>query len=143
MGRSYGPAGRLNTKNTGLRPGQEQGWYFGSFVIIVSVIIHAFARPFEDFLIDVCEFFSLVSVLFVYQSGIVFKILNDPEVRTVLFLHFLHLLHYFCIFARRVSTCSPAMQTLVPLGLFRTPTPARMASGLRPSWSGSALRWSS
>jgi hypothetical protein len=57
----------------------EQGWYFGSFVIIVSVIVHAFARPFEDYLIDVCEFFSLVAVLFVFQSGIVFKILNDPE----------------------------------------------------------------
>ena len=44
-----------------------------------------------------------ISVLFVYQSGIVFKILNDPEVRA---LH--------ALFARRVSTCSSAMQTLFP-----------------------------
>ena len=47
--------------------------------MIISVVAHAFARPFEDYHIDVCEFFALVATLFIYQSGVVYKILADPE----------------------------------------------------------------
>ena len=36
------------------------------------------ARPYEDPLIDLCEFFSLVSTLFIALSAIVFAVLDDP-----------------------------------------------------------------
>ena len=56
----------------------EQAWFFGSMVIITAMVMHSFARPFEDDLIDICEFLSLVSLLFIQQSALVFKVIDDP-----------------------------------------------------------------
>jgi hypothetical protein len=54
-------------------------WYIGSGIIIAALAVHAFARPFYDELADLCEFLSLISMLLLMQSGIVFKLLNDPS----------------------------------------------------------------
>jgi hypothetical protein len=56
----------------------EKSWFVGASVVIVSLLFHVAAAPFEDPLIDWCEFFSLVATLFICMSGIVFKLLNDP-----------------------------------------------------------------
>jgi hypothetical protein len=56
----------------------EKSWFVGASVVIISLLFHVFAKPFEDSLIDVCEFLSLVATLFICMSGIVFKLLNDP-----------------------------------------------------------------
>ena len=56
----------------------EQAWFLGSTVMVASLLLHAAAKPYEDALIDWCEFLSLVSTLFIFQSGVVFKVLNDP-----------------------------------------------------------------
>ena len=57
----------------------EQAWFLGSTVMVASLLFHAAAKPYEDALIDWCEFLSLVSTLFIFQSGVVFKVLNDPS----------------------------------------------------------------
>eukprot|EP01043_Picozoa_sp_COSAG02_P075699 COSAG02_NODE_15733_length_1145_cov_1.732314_1_plen_190_part_00 len=57
----------------------ETGWFLGSTVIVCSLLLHCAARPYEDGLIDWCELFSLLSTLFIFQAGLVFKTLNDPE----------------------------------------------------------------
>ena len=57
----------------------EQAWFLGSTVMVASLLLHAAAKPYEDALIDWCEFLSLVSTLFIFQSGVVFKVLNDPS----------------------------------------------------------------
>ena len=57
----------------------EKSWFVGASVVIVSLLLHVAAAPFEDHLIDWCEFLSLVATLFICMSGIVFKLLNDPE----------------------------------------------------------------
>ena len=57
----------------------ETAWFLGSTVVIVAVLLHSYARPYEDQLIDWCEFFSLVSTLFIYMSSVVFKVFNDPS----------------------------------------------------------------
>ena len=44
--------------------------------MVVSLVLHAFATPYEDALVDWCEFISLVSTLFIFQAGVVFKVLN-------------------------------------------------------------------
>jgi hypothetical protein len=56
----------------------EKSWFVGASVVIISLLFHVFAKPFEDTLIDWCEFLSLVATLFICMSGIVFKLLNDP-----------------------------------------------------------------
>jgi len=56
----------------------EQAWFMGSAVMVASLILHAATKPYEDKLIDWCEFLSLVSTLFIFQSGVLFKVLNDP-----------------------------------------------------------------
>ena len=57
----------------------EQAWFLGSTVMVASLLLHAAAKPYEDALIDWCEFLSLVSTLFIFQSGVLFKVLNDPS----------------------------------------------------------------
>ena len=57
----------------------ETAWFLSSTVVIVAVLIHAYARPYEDQLIDWCEFFSLVSTLFIYMSSVVFKVFNGAK----------------------------------------------------------------
>lgn len=57
----------------------EQAWFLGSTVVIVSLLLHSATRPYEDALIDWCELLSLLSTLFIFQSGVVFKVLNDPS----------------------------------------------------------------
>ena len=54
-------------------------WYCGSGITVVFLALHAFARPFVDELADTCEFLSLISMLMLFQAGIVFMLLNDPE----------------------------------------------------------------
>ena len=56
----------------------EQAWFLGSAVVVASLLLHAAARPYEDELIDWCELLSLLSILFIFQAGVVFKVLNDP-----------------------------------------------------------------
>jgi hypothetical protein len=56
----------------------ETAWFFGSAVVVFSLMIHCAARPYEDELIDWCELLSLLSTLFIFQAGLVFKVLNDP-----------------------------------------------------------------
>ena len=56
----------------------EQAWFLGSAVVIVALIAHSAAGPYEDARIDWCEFMSLVSTLFICQAGVVFKVINDP-----------------------------------------------------------------
>ena len=34
-----------------------QSWLFGAMVVVAALVMHAFARPYEDPLIDLCEFF--------------------------------------------------------------------------------------
>ena len=34
-----------------------QSWLFGAMVIVTALLMHASARPYEDPLIDLCEFF--------------------------------------------------------------------------------------
>eukprot|EP01048_Picozoa_sp_COSAG05_P019980 COSAG05_NODE_3281_length_2180_cov_1.518020_2_plen_115_part_00 len=55
-----------------------QCWYFGSGITVLAIAMHAAARPFYDELADITEFFSLASMLLLFQSGIVFKLINDP-----------------------------------------------------------------
>ncbi len=57
----------------------EHAWFLGSTVMVTSLLLHAAAKPYEDALIDWCEFLSLVSTLFIFMSGVVFKVLNDPS----------------------------------------------------------------
>ena len=47
----------------------EQAWFLGSAVMVVSLLLHAAAKPYEDELIDWCEFLSLMSTLFIFQAG--------------------------------------------------------------------------
>ena len=57
----------------------EQAWFLGSTVVVASLLLHSAARPYEDALIDWCELLSLLSTLFIFQAGVVFKVLNDPS----------------------------------------------------------------
>ena len=57
----------------------EQAWFLGSAVVVTSLMLHCTAQPYEDKRIDWCEMLSLLSTLFIFQSGIVFKVLNDPS----------------------------------------------------------------
>ena len=51
----------------------ERGWYLGSFVIVCSLTLQTFARPFKDKLIDLCETTSLFSTLIIFQAGMVWS----------------------------------------------------------------------
>jgi hypothetical protein len=57
----------------------ETAWFFGSAVVVMSLLLHCAAKPYEDELIDWCELLSLLSTLFIFQAGLVFKVLNDPQ----------------------------------------------------------------
>jgi len=57
----------------------ETAWFFGSAVVVMSLLLHCATKPYEDELIDWCELFSLLSTLFIFQAGLVFKVLNDPQ----------------------------------------------------------------
>jgi len=57
----------------------EQAWFLGSAVMVVSLLLHSATKPYEDELIDWCEFLSLLSTLFIFQAGVVFKVVNDPS----------------------------------------------------------------
>ena len=60
----------------------ERGWYMGSMIIIGSLVLQAFARPYKDKLIDLCETISLLSTLIIFQAGMVWSM--NEEVRSVL-----------------------------------------------------------
>jgi hypothetical protein len=55
----------------------SRGWFLGSMVIIMSLAAHAFARPFKNYLVDACEFASLLSTLIIFQSGMVWNSTMD------------------------------------------------------------------
>ena len=57
----------------------EQAWFLGSAVVIIALVVHSAASPYEDMRVDWCEFLSLVSTLFICQAGVVFKVINDPR----------------------------------------------------------------
>jgi hypothetical protein len=56
----------------------EKAWFMASTVMVASLVLHSGTKPYEDRLIDVCEFLSLASTLFIFQTGVVFKVVNDP-----------------------------------------------------------------
>jgi hypothetical protein len=64
-------AGLFNTT----RP--ERGWYMGSLVIVISLTMQSFARPFKDKLIDLCETVSLLSTLIIFQAGMVWSMTKE------------------------------------------------------------------
>ena len=66
----------VNTSNV------ERGWFLGSFVVILSVCAHSYARPYKSGLIDACEFVSLLSTLLIFQMGMVWNSTTvDPDGR--------------------------------------------------------------
>ena len=64
--------------------GLLQGWYMGSMVIIASLVLQAFSRPYKDKLIDLCETVSLLSTLIIFQAGMVWSM--NEEVRALPFI---------------------------------------------------------
>jgi len=54
-------------------------WFMGTFVTIFALVLHSIARPFYDAAVDRSEFLGLITMLLLFQSGIVFKLLNDPQ----------------------------------------------------------------
>lgn len=42
-------------------------------IIIGSLVLQAFARPYKDKLIDLCETVSLLSTLIIFQAGMVWS----------------------------------------------------------------------
>ena len=57
----------------------ETAWFLSCIVMIVALLLHSFATPYEDALIDWCEFFALMSTLFTYMSAVVIDEFNDPS----------------------------------------------------------------
>lgn len=47
-----------------------------SAVVVVSSLLHSASEPYEDELIDCCELCSFLSCVFIFQAGVVFKVLN-------------------------------------------------------------------
>ena len=56
----------------------EQAWFLGS-AVVAPLLLHSATKLYEDELIDWCEFLSLLSTLFIFQAGVLFKVLNDPS----------------------------------------------------------------
>ena len=44
----------------------------------MALIAHTFAKPYEDPIVDLAEFFALVSIQLVALSAMVFAVLDDP-----------------------------------------------------------------
>ena len=59
----------------------EFAWLFGSFVLIVAVVLQAGARPYEDKFTDWAEFLTLVANLLILQTGPLFKLLAETGTR--------------------------------------------------------------
>ena len=57
----------------------ETAWFLSCTVMIIALLLHSFATPYEDALIDWCEFFALMSTLFTYMSAVVIDEFNDPS----------------------------------------------------------------
>jgi hypothetical protein len=57
----------------------ETAWFLSCTVMIIALLLHSFATPYEDALIDWCEFFALMSTLFTFMSAVVIKEFNDPS----------------------------------------------------------------
>ena len=57
----------------------QQGWMGGVATLITSMVLHVYARPYEDHHTDWCEFFQLVATVLVLVSGAVFTILGDHD----------------------------------------------------------------
>ena len=72
--------------------------------MVASLTIPSAAKPYEDALIDWCEFFSLVSTIFIFQSGVVFKVLNDRKYTSAFTTWFCRDAKYICA---DVSFASP------------------------------------
>ena len=52
----------------------EQGWFFASFVLVIAISLHSYARPFQDEWLNLCEYCSLFSTLLLFMAGMVFKV---------------------------------------------------------------------
>jgi len=61
------------------RDNNEQAWFMGSTVIMLSLLLHAVAKPFEDQLIDWVEFLSLISTLVMFMTAGAIMILNNAK----------------------------------------------------------------
>jgi len=52
----------------------EQGWFLCSFVLVLAISAHSFARPYKEDWLNACEYCSLFSTLLLFQAGMVFKV---------------------------------------------------------------------
>ena len=50
----------------------EQGWFLCSFVLVIALSAHSFARPYREGWLNTCEYSSLFSTLLLFQAGMVF-----------------------------------------------------------------------
>lgn len=57
----------------------EQGWFLCSFVLVMALSAHSFARPYREGWLNGCEYSSLFSTLLLFQAGMVFKVDNDIQ----------------------------------------------------------------
>jgi len=57
----------------------QQGWMGGTSTLIISMVLHVYARPYENSDTDWSEFLTLVASVLVLVSGAVFTILGDDE----------------------------------------------------------------
>ena len=52
----------------------EKGWFLCSFVLVLAISAHSFARPYNEDWLNACEYCSLFSTLLLFQAGMVFKV---------------------------------------------------------------------
>ena len=50
-----------------------RGWLIGSLIIVLALAAHAYARPYQDAGLDLCEFVSLLATLIIFQAGMVVR----------------------------------------------------------------------
>eukprot|EP01049_Picozoa_sp_SAG25_P000635 SAG25_NODE_22_length_22323_cov_52.926874_20_plen_880_part_00 len=56
-----------------------QASYWGSTVLVGALALHTFAHPYKDPAIDRCEFISLLSILLLYQGGMVWTFDSESQ----------------------------------------------------------------
>ena len=58
---------------------QQQAWLMGTTVLIIALVVHAAARPYEDHVTDWSEFLTLAANLLILVTGAVFTVLSERE----------------------------------------------------------------
>jgi len=57
----------------------EQGWFLCSFIVVIALSAHSFARPYKEGWLNAYEYSSLFSTLLLFQAGMVFKVDNRKQ----------------------------------------------------------------